>query len=811
MMRIPPASQVLASILQDAKFGLRTLCKNARFTILAVAMLGLGIGINAAVFTIVDAALFKGFPLIARNDQILQITTTKHFIYYPDFEEWRSGVRSFEGMALVRGVFHTFSDGVGTPETLFTTEVTSNTFRLLGVRPILGRDFSLSDEQPGAEPVVVLRFDVWTRRFGSDPAVIGRTVRIDGIPTRVVGVMPQGFSFPTTQNLWTPLVPTPEALKRETGYAQYAYGRLANHATVQSARLELGDIGDRLARVYPRTNQGLAPVVREFDEWFIGANARALYKTMWGAVCFVLLVICANLANLFIEQAIGRSREISIRLALGAGRWRVVRQFLFESLMLSTAGGMTGWWIAKAMVRIYAAAQVNSGTVLTFAMDGRVLAYLILISTISGLLAAAGAATQLTRLNINASLKDARRILVSGKVGRVLSDVFVSVQVVVAVVLLASAGVIARSVINVNRANVGANTTDVLTMSLYLPPERYSGARARTEFFADLKTRLEALAGIESVAFGTAAPTDYTPRVTYELADATSIDGRSLPTVAESVVSTGYFRTLGASVLAGREFNDFDVPSGLLVTVVNQQFAARNWPGKTPLGKHLRLTIPGKAPTPWLTVIGVVSNIIQNDRTRQVFDPVLYVPYQQQPQSNMFAFVRTTDDPGRHVAAVQSQIYSIDPNLPVPSLGSLEERFDRAYAFERNSTALFAFFAIVALVLASVGLYTTVAHSVSTRVKEIGIRMAVGASSADIVILVASRVAVLVVAGLASGLILSLAFVQLLKAELVGVSPADPAALAASSGVLLVCAAAGCWIPARRAARLDPVVALRHE
>jgi putative ABC transport system permease protein len=330
------------AFLQDVRYGLLTLRTNPGFTVVAVAMLALGIGINAAVFTVINTALFEGFPLVHRNDRIVEITTTKDAIYYPDFEDWRAQATSFEGMALVRGVFHTLSDNTGAPETYFTTEVTANTFQLLGVKPILGRDFSPSDQQPGAESVVILRYEVWVRRFGANPALVGQTVRIDGLPASVIGVMPQGFAFPADQDLWTPLVPSSAAMRRDTFYARYAFARMADGVTIENARAEMETIGRRLASAYPGTNQGIAPVVRSFEEWFIGANATTLYKGMWGAVGFVLLIICANVANLLLERAIGRSREISIRLALGAGRWRIIRQFLAESLMLSILGGVIG-------------------------------------------------------------------------------------------------------------------------------------------------------------------------------------------------------------------------------------------------------------------------------------------------------------------------------------------------------------------------------------------------------------------------------------------------------------------------------------
>ncbi len=799
------------TLVQDVHHGVRTLRKSPSFTIVAIAMLALGIGINAAVFTVVDAALFKGFALVRANDRIVQITTTKGFIYYPDFQDWRANATSFEAIALVRGVFHTLSDGDGPPETYFTTEVTANAFGLLGVAPMLGRDFSPADEQRGAEPVVILRYETWVSRFGGNPTIVGKVVRIDGMPTRVIGVMPQRFSFPTSQDLWTPLVPTPGALRRETGYAQYAYARMTDGATVEGARAEMDAIGRQLASAYPGSNEGVAPVVRGFEEWFVGPEAATLYKALWGAVVFLLLIVCANVATLAIERATSRAHEIALRLALGAGRWRIVRESLAESLIVSILGGVTGWWIAKVGVRMYALAQMNGGAtrVLGLTTDDRALAYLVAISLGTGLVVGVATALHLTRADVNNASKDVSRGIAGGRYRRPLSALFVGSEIALAVVLLTSAGVFVRSFFNVYAADVGVNTANVLTMSLYVPPERYTSTEGRISFYRELRSRLQAVPGVESVAFGTAAPTDAVPRVAYELADTPTVEKRS--TVAEPVVSTTYFQTLGVRVIAGRTFDDLDRGSSIPIVIVNQAFASRHWPSEDPLGKRLRLFGSESESSPWLTVVGVVSNVVQNDRTRQAFDPLVYVPYEQHAQPNMFAFVRTNVAPANLAAAVRREIYAMDPMLPVPALWPLSERFDRAYGFERNVASLLLFFAGVALLLASVGVYTTISCATTRRVREIGVRLAIGATGRDILKLVFRQETLPVVAGLIIGLAVSLAVTRLLRSQLIGVSPADPITLAGASSVLGLCAALGCWMPARRAMRVDPVVALKRE
>ncbi|HTA46083.1 MAG TPA: ABC transporter permease [Bryobacteraceae bacterium] len=793
------------TLFQDLRYALRTLRKRVGFTTVAVTMLALGIGINTAVFSVINSALFKGWPLVQRNDRIVQITTNRGSVNFPDFEDWRSQARSFQGIALIRGDHRTLSDGAGTPETHYTTAVSPNMFRLLGVKPVLGRDFSTSDEQPGAPAVIILRYEVWANRFGANPGIIGKTVRVDGVPSTVIGVMPKGFSFayPWRQDLWAPLVPPAGARSRETPWGgPYAFARLTDGATIESARAEMETIGRRLASAYPGTNHDVAPVVKGFDDWFIGEGARTLYKGMWAAVGFVLLIVCANVANLLIAHATGRSREIAIRLALGAGRWRIIRQFLIESMTLAMLGGVAGWCIAVIAVRIYALAQLNDD-VLRFTIDHRAAGYLIAITACTGILTGVVSATRVTELNINSASRNFSR--------QHLSSLFVSAEMVLAIVLLAGAGVITRSFLNVYRADMGVDKQKVLMMALGMVPDRYPTPESWIPFFRELTSRLEAIPGVESAGVG-AVPTEDVRRVAYELPEVPH-GKEQRPAVAEIVASTGYFRTLGARIVNGRGFADSDRASSLPVAIVNQQFAERNWAGQNPVGKRLRPLpgTPGKEPRPWLTVVGVVSNIIQNDRTRQAFEPLVYVPFEQHPGGGEFVFVRTGVAPDSVAAAVRRQVYNLDPNLPVSNLMPLSERLDRNYGFERNIATLFLFFSAVALLLASVGLYASISHSVSIRVQEIGVRVAIGATSRDILTLIFRQGILPVGTGLTIGLAASFALNGVLKALLVGVSPADPIAMIAASALLVLCAALGCWIPARRATRVDPVVALKYQ
>jgi len=801
---------------QDLRYALRGLSKNRGFTVVAVLMLAVGIGVNAAVFTVTNAILFKGFPAIEGNDRLVYIAgRSSCCVSYPDFNDWRAQATSFKGLAVVHGTGVVLSDHNNFAERYDATEISADTFKLVGQRPILGRDFLPSDEVPGAPPVTILSYGFCERRYAKDPAVVGQTLRINNAATTIVGIMPRGFSFPQKQDLWMPLVPTADVQRREARNLWFVFGRLADGATIESARAEMETIGSRLASAYPSTNQDFIPRVRNFHEFFIGTNENVIYASMWGAVAFVLLIACANLANLTLARAVSRSRELSIRLALGAGRWRIVRQLLMESVILSSLGGVLGWWIARWSAPLYALAERGPGLapwrILDYTMDYRILVYLAAISVGTGLLVGLVPAIRLSRVDVSASLKDGGRGTLGGRRSKRLSGILVTAEIALAVVLLAGAGVMIRSLWNVSATDAGVNPANVLTALLQLPEGRYPGADTQVGFYDRLKVRVEAMPGVESFALASQLPTFGVRRLPYERAGAPPVDERSRPMTSALVVSPSYFRTLGTSILAGREFNETDRASGVPAAIVNQRFANTQWPGEDPLAKRLRL-FNGQAPDAWVTVVGVAPNIVQNDATRQTFDPLVYLPYAQNPSRSMWVISRSRVPPETLGAAFRYELRALDSDLPIwlgPSL--LSERLGDAYWNKRLYGQLFLILAAIALVLASVGLYAVVAHSVSERTQEIGIRMAMGATARQILTAVFQAGILQLGTGLVIGLAASLAVNRLLQAELVQVSPGDPLALVVASVTLIVAAALGCLIPARRAIRVDPLVALRYE
>src|SRR5579871_3117197 len=796
----------LESVWLDLRFAVRQFLKAPAFSAIAVLILALGIGLDAAVFTVTNAVLFKGFRLVHRNDRVLYIHDERNGQYsgvsYPDFEDWQHEATAFDGMGAVADLKVTLDDRNGFPERYTATEITTNGFRLLGQQPILGRDFTTSDER-----VAILSFGFWERRFGKDPAIIGRTLDLSATPTTVIGVMPAGFSFPQDQDMWIPLAADQNLQKRDARGLWFAFGRLRDGASLAEARAELEGIGNRLAAAYPQTNLGEVPRPHTFSEFFAGPDARVIYGMLWGAVGFVLLIACANLTNLLLARLMARSREIAQRFTLGASRSRIFRQLFLENLLLSAAGGLLGWWIAKMTLLSYAHATNPAPgdwrhDLLDYTMDSGAWAYLMAVAIATTFLFGLLPSLRFSRADA-ARAQPARRSL----------HPLLIAQVAFTVILLAGAGAMIHSFLNIYTADVGARTANVRTMLLHLPEGKYADRAAQASFFDNLKSRLEAIPGVESASMG-GTPASGMPRPSaYELPGSAAADEKSRPTAVIETISPDYFRTLGATIPTGREFTSFDRSPGDPVAIVNERFAREHWPGQNPLGQRVRL-FDGATPEVWRTVVGVASNIIY-DPYRQQIQPVIYVPYAQTARAtDMWVLVRSPRPVSDLAVSFRHEIGAVDPSAII-WLGpfDLTERLTAMglYGNIRNHAVLLLGFACVGLLLASFGLYATMAHSVSRRTREIGVRMAVGATPRDIVQLIL-RVAIFpLVAGLLIGLAGSLAVGRVLSSELVRVSAADPSSLVAAGCVLLAAAMLGCWIPLRRALGLDPAFALKGE
>ncbi|HWF10917.1 MAG TPA: ABC transporter permease [Bryobacteraceae bacterium] len=815
----------LESLFRDIRQGLRLLRADPRFTAAAILMLGLSIGTNTAVVTLTNAALVKGYPLVERNDRLLYLTIDPECCAsYAAFEDWRSMAKSFSGMAAVKDFRRTYSDGDDSPRTYYSTEITANTFRLTGTNPLLGRDFTHADELPGAAPVVIISYRLWQDRYRGDRGVPGRTVKINDLPATIIGIMPRGFSFPQNQDLWIPMTPTPTLLNRANSSMWYVLGRLADGVSPESARAEMRAIGQRLRNEYPRTDHAL-PIVRTFPEFFIRTDSIRVYQAMLGAVSFLLLIACANLANLLLARSIDRARELSVRLALGASRWRIIRQLMVESLLLAAPGGVLGWAIARYGIRIYAhfadggglsnATGVWFANIIDYSMDSRVFLYLIAITLGTGLLFGLLPALRLFRLDIQSMLKDGGRAAAGGTRGNRLSALLIMGETALTVVLLAGSGVMIHSLLKVWTVDLGFDPSRELMVGVMLPP-RYNADQALA--FADkLKTRIEAAPGVEAVGIADSRPILPVLNVPYELADAPSaglIDtAQSLAKTAWIRIMPDYFRSLGLALLSGRDFDGRDRPGSPPVVIVNRQFAEKAWPGVNPLGKRVRF-YQNNRPMPWHTVIGVAPDTAHGDFSNPLyrFLPQVYLPYRQQRMNSLTVTALASVPPSSLAGVFYRELHGLDPALPIGDVPQTVADFiGQMRRYHGTVSVLFLIFAAVALFLASVGLYSVIAHSVARRTQEIGVRIAIGAPVTRILRLVASQAITPVIAGLAAGLLASLALNRLLGTFIVGVSPSDPMTLVGAAVTLLVCAAFGCLIPAARASRIDPAHAIRYE
>jgi putative ABC transport system permease protein len=804
-------------LLEDIRFGLRKFAKNPGFTLTAVVALALGIGANATVFAIVNTVLFKNMPFI--DDRILYLTTRNvdrgarnDGVSWADFRDWRAQAKSLDGIGAYNFDQFNVTDKSGVPNRNNVSQITANTFSMIGQKPVIGRDFTADDEAPGANPVAILGYRMWDERYGKDPAILGQSIRINSVPTTIVGVMQNGLRFPIDTELWTVLHPGADAEKRNARNFG-AYGHLAAGATEKQAKAEMAAIGRNLESAYPETNRGFSVITHTFSEEFNGPDIQILLAALMGAVLFVLLIACANVANMLLARAVERSREISVRIALGAGRWRIIRQLLVESIMLSIAGGAFGWLIAIWGLRIFEpSVRDQIPAWMTFTMDYRSLAYLGAVSLGTGILFGLVPALRLSKLDVNSSLKDGSRGSSGGKRGKYLSAVLVVAEMSLAVVLLAGAGLMIRSFLNIYRLQTGVNQKNVLVMRIFLPEAKYPKDDDQISFHDRLKTRLDALPGVLVSSISITMPTGGAIDFPYELEGQPPVDEKHRLRLNLLVINPDYFRAMDLKPLRGRVFSPSDGKTGPPVTIVNQRFAEKFWPGEDPLGKRLRIFDKDVA-EPWLTVVGVVPNVVQNleNANMRDHDPLIYVPYRQKPMRDMSIMARTLVPPNSLGTAFRKEVAALDQDMPIYNLRSLEERLDINNWEQKIFGALFGIFALIALVLASVGLYAVIAHSVSQRTQEIGLRMALGASGPNILQLIFSQGMTQVVIGLVIGLAAAIGLTRALESLLIQVTPADPLTLIAVGIVLTGAAMLGCLIPALRAMRVDPVVALRHE
>ena len=813
----------LETAFYDLRISLRGLRRDRAFALTAIATLALAIALNVTVFTIMDAMLFRGYPLVQRNDRLLYIQERSPSgvccVSYSDFENWRTATQVFEGMAYIasnRGI--TFRDRDGRSIDKLTFRISANTFGLLGVAPMLGRDFVAADELPGAPQVVILNHRFWESRFAKRNDVVNSTVQVNGAPATIIGVMPRGFDFPTREDMWMPVARGAELLQRGiTPGGFMVVGRLRDHATLADARAELETINRRLETEYPSANRGVVPTVATHSEAMSGGDARLIWGSLWVGAWFVFLIACANLTNLTMVRTIGRWREFATRLALGAGQWRMIRQIVIEALALASVGGLVGWWITNWSVRRWEGTTASRYQILDYTVDARTLSYLVAIALVAALLMSVGPVIRILQVGAGQALKgDARGVTASLR-GKRLAAGLLAGQMALAIVLLSGAGVLVRSFVEIVRAETGVGDADrILVGSMQLPSETYPIPDARSRYFRQLTWRLHMIPGIDMVTIASTIPVKFAPLRTFEIEGQRSSPGDER---AIGVVRAGsdYFRVVGVPAINGRVFNDADHASALPVAVVNERFAADYWPDEPAIGKRLRWT-NRNAYGEWRTIVGVVPNILQGDPLRQEFKPLVYIPFEQEPATRVAFFLVRTAVPDQVAATIRTNVQQLDPDVLLEDFGTLKASFafDRDFMDAQHSelgkyAKVAPAFALIALLLSATGLTAVIAHSVSQRTKEIGVRMAIGAAAADIRRLVVREGLSPVVVGMIVGLAASLGINRLLQSQLVGVSPYDPATMTGAPVMLMLAALLACRIPARRAMAVEPVVALKHE
>jgi putative ABC transport system permease protein len=798
------------SLWQDLRYGARALLKNPGFSLIAMLTLALGIGANTAIFSVVNAVLFRPLPfneperlVMVWNRGAEAAGGDRTPLAVADLLDWRAQSRSYAEIGAFQNMMFNYTGG-DSPERVQAAGVTANFFSMLGAQPSLGRAFSPDEERPGAQRVALLSDGFWRKHFAADPQVLGRTINLNGASFTVIGVMPAALDFPSKDvELWTAL-----QLQQPTRRGPYflrGVARLKPGVGLEQARAEALN-----ALKSSFEGELLDLNVLPVNEFIVG-DVRLALLVLLGAVTLVLLIAAVNVANLTLARSAARVKEISIRSALGAGRARIIRQLLTESLLLALVGGLLGalWssWGVKLLLKM---APDNIPRLSQIGIDGRALAWTALVSLLTGVLFGLAPAWQSSRLSLNETLKEGGRSGADSLGKRRWRDFLVISELALAVMLLIGAGLLVKSFWRLQRVDPGVDTDRVLTMQLAFRGERYADPQQVDAFYPRLLERIQALPGVRAAAASNSLPPDST-----EFSDDFTVEGRpAVPNQPPPItyvirVSPDYFRAFGIPLRSGRYFNAADSSNAPMVAVINETMARQFFPNEDPVGKRIN-TGDEREPTLW-RIVGVVGDVKYNGLADEA-QPAMYEPLIQATSYNVFLSVKTeTADPLSLAAAVRNEIRSLDRELPVTRVRTMEQRIARTVAQPRFGATLVALFAALALILASIGVYGVISYSVTQRTQEIGVRVALGARSRDVLSLVLKQGMTLTATGLGAGLIGSFALTRLMKTLLFGVSATDPLTFIVISLLLTAVALLACLVPARRATRVDPMIALRSQ
>ena len=807
---------------QDVRYGVRMLVKSPGFTLVAVLALALGIGANTAIFSLVNALLLR--PLPYKDPQRIVMlwesnrtrNNTRNVIAPADFLDWQEQSQSFEQMAQFVDMRFNLT-GTGEPEEIPAQAVSTNLFSLLGVEPIKGRTFLPEESEPGKDQVVILSYDLWQRRFGGDPSIVGKMVTLDNYNLQIVGVMPAGFKWFVKQNsvtgkpaeIWTPFTISPSNRQRGQGRYLSAVGRLKPGVTFQQAQAEMNTIASRLEQQYAEFNTNWGVTLVPLREQLVGEIRSALWILL-GVVGFILLIACANVANLLLARAATRQREMAIRVALGAGRRGIIRQLLTESVLLAGLGGVFGLllalWGVDLLVSLTPPSLLDLERV---SVSLPVLAFTLVVSLLTGIIFGLVPALEASRTDLNETLKESGKSVTGSPRSRRLRSIFVVSEVALGVVLLVAAGLMIRSLLHLNAINPGFNAENVLTMRVLLPSSKYKEDSQRIAFFKQAVERLKSLPGVTA-----AGSISYLPMAGPGAATSFQIEGQPKPPAGQKlgtevrVTDENYFRTMEIPLLQGRTFTEQEATEERRVAVINETMAKTYWPNENPIGK--RILVNMKDPVVPTEIVGIVR-----DTKHQSLDtpvrPMVYWPHPQLAYSSMTLVIRTQGDPLSLAPAAQREIQAIDKDQPVSDVRSMNQWLAESAARARFSTFLLTLFAAIALVLSAVGLYGVMSYMVAQRTHEIGIRMALGARTRDVLKLIVGQGVLMALIGVAIGLIASLALTRFMATLLYDVSATDPATFVGIALLFALVALLASYIPARRATKVDPMVALRYE
>ena len=807
----------MATFWKDLRFGVRSLARTPALTVAALIALALGIGANTAIFSVLDGVLLEPLPY-PRSERLVMLIDSNPEAGFPRFSssppnvvDWREQSRSFQGLAGFTGASLNLTAPGTTPERLSGAAVTAGFFRTVGVEPLLGRGFEDAEDRPGAEKVVVLSHDLWARRFGSASDVLGRRITLDGEARTVVGVMPEGFAFPRRETeAWVPLAMEITETLRGAHFLGVV-ARLRDGVTLEAARTEMDTIAARLAEEHPDSNKGWGVNVVPLREVVV-EDIRPALLVLMATVAIVLLIACANVANLLLARMAAREREVAVRSALGAGRWRLLRQFLTESVLLGLGGGALGLALGVWGTRVLVALNAdNIPRAAAIGVDTTVLGFTLALALVTGLVFGVVPALQASKADLQDALKEGGRGQAGGAGARRARSVLIVAEVAAAIVLLVGAGLLLRSFVGLQRISPGFDPAGVMTLQVSLPDAQYPEREDQAAFYRALMERVAAVPGVEAAGAGFPLPLSGS---NYVLDFA--VEGRPAPGPNESpsshirFVTPGYVRAMGIPLLRGRPLADTDRTDTPRVALINQTMAERWWPGEDPLGERFTFNDPTSPDAEWIEIVGVVGDVLHDDLAQDP-DAETYISDYQTPQGTAVVVARTDGDPLTLAGGLEAAVRETDPDMPVYRVRTLEEVVEGSLSDQRFNATLLGVFALLALVLASVGVYGVVSYSVTRRTHEMGLRMALGAERSAVRRLVVIQGMRLVALGVVLGLAGSLLLTRFLKGMLYGVGTTDVATLVTVPLVLLAVALVATVLPAARATRVDPVVALRSE